>query len=529
MASHPASAHQPRLLSRFIPEALRERLHARRDVLVLMGLTFAAKPFGFVVQLLIASSFGAKAPTDAYFVGLFLATFLSSIGVQVFTTLVVPLYFDHTSQASERSTIAFLNAVLVAFTAPLVLFALILLAAPRLAIAVAAPGFRGETLALAEGMTRLMAIGTILTGISGYLSALLNVRRHFWLPGVIPTIQAIATIGGILLLRDTLGASALAVCFLAGAVIGVLLQGILALRLGVLRAVAPAWNDPFVKRLLRLSGPVLMSALIVQALFMVDKMMASGLSEGSVSALSYASTVNFLALQLFAGTFVTVLFTDLASLISAKNMPGFRAAFQRDTRYLLAMIVPFAALAIVRSEEIVGILYGRGKFDQAAMRETARALQMFSIGLPLLGMNMLIARVFHSLKEMAARMAIDLAWLGSNVVANLLLVRSMGVAGLALGTSIASAANILLAIAFLKRKHGGIGEGAVARAVAESLAAGAVMAAVVAAIPAHWLVDWGAPRLQRALALSAVGAAGLVAYVATLVALRQFLKPRRAV
>ncbi len=487
-----------------------------------MALTFAAKPFGFVVQLLIASSFGAKAPTDAYFIGFFLATFLSNIGVQVFTTLVVPLYFDHSKQADERSTIGFLNAVLVAFTAPLVLFALVLLAFPRFAIAVAAPGFRGETLALAEGMTRLMAIGAILTGISGYLSALLNVRRLFWLPGVIPTIQSLITIGGILALRNSIGAYSLAACFLAGTAVSVLIQSALALRLGVLRSIAPAWKDPFFARLLALSGPVLMSALIVQALFMVDKMMASGLPEGSVSALSYASTVNFLALQLFAGTFVTVLFTDLASLISAKDMQGFRDAFQRDTRYLLAMIMPFAAMAVVRSEEIVGILYGRGKFDETAMRVTARALVMFSVGLPMLGMNMLLARVFHSLKEMSARMAIDLVWLGSNVVANLLLVRSMGVAGLALGTSIASATNILLAVAYLKKKHGGIGEGAVARAFLESAVAGAAMAAVVAAIPADWLVDWSAPRLHRALALCAVGAAGLVVYGVTLVALRRF-------
>jgi putative peptidoglycan lipid II flippase len=525
MASQPSPAPHPtrdsHLLARLIPGTIRDRLRARRDVILLMGLTFAAKPFGFVVQLLIASSFGAAAPTDAYFVGFFIATFLSSIGIQVFTTLVVPLAFDHAAKFGERATLGFLNAVLALFTAPLILFALVLLAAPRLAIAIAAPGFRGETLALAEGMTRLMAAGTILTGLGGYLSTLLNTRRVFWLPGIIPTVQAIVTIAGILALRHVIGPYALAVTFLATSAIAVIAQGVAALRLGLLRSIAPAWKDPFLARLAALAGPVLMSALIVQALFMVDKMMASGLPEGSVSALSYANTVNFLALQLFAGTFVTVLFTDLAAHIAAGDLAAFRASFQRDARYLLAMIVPFAVIAIVKSEEIVGILFGRGKFDQTAMTLTSRALVMYSIGLPMLGMNMLLARVFHSLKEMAARMAIDVAWLGANVGANLLLVRSMGVAGLALGTSIASATNIVLAMAYLRRRHGGIGEGAIVRALVESAAAGGAMAIVVAVLPAGRLGDWGAPRLERALALAAVGLAGIAVYAAALFALRR--------
>lgn len=529
MAATAPSPSPARTLSGLLPGSLRRRLSERRDVIVLMALTLLAKPFGFAVQLLIASSFGARAETDAYFIGFFLATVVANMGVQVFTTLVIPLYFDHAARGDERATLAFLNAVFGIFLAPLVAFALLLLLAPRWAIAVAAPGFQGGTLALTERMTRLMAVGTILTGVGGYLSATLNIRRVFWLPGMVPILQAIVTIGAILGLRNVVGPACLAIGFLAAALLKVALQVGAASRLGLLRAVRPAWRDPLVSRLLGMTAPVLLSALIVQALFMVDKMMASHLYEGSVSALSYANTINMLALQLFAGTFVTVLFTDLASLVSVGDRPGFRRSFQQDTRYLLAMIVPFAALAIVKSEEIVGILYGRGKFDQTAMRVTAKALVMYSLGLPMLGMNMLLARVFHALKAMGARTLIDLAWLASNVVANLLLVGSMGVAGLALGTSIASAVNMGLALVYLRRRHGGVGEGAVLRAFAESLLAGAAMAGVVLAVPAHALGDWSASRLARAGALTAVGLVGLAVYAAVLLLVRRVGPRPRAV
>src|SRR5262245_12015441 len=173
------SASPPRRSALFgdrFSETIRRSLSERREVLLLMALTIGSKPFGFLVQFLVASSFGTSAGTDAYFVAFFLATFLANIGVQVFTTLVVPLYFDHAARSDEAGTLAFLNAVLLLFTAPLVLFALVLLVAPRLAIAMAAPGFSGEALAKTETMTRIMAAGTIVTGLSGYLSALLNVR-----------------------------------------------------------------------------------------------------------------------------------------------------------------------------------------------------------------------------------------------------------------------------------------------------------------------------------------------------------------
>jgi putative peptidoglycan lipid II flippase len=526
MASPPTPRRFP-TLDALIPEAILQRFRDRRDVLFLMALTIASKPLGFVVQFLIASSFGTSAGTDAYFVGFFLATFLANIGVQVFTTLVVPLTFDHAAQGREKDTLAFLNAVLLLFTAPLAVFSLLLLLAPRIAIAIAAPGFRGETLAATETMTRIMAAGTLLTGIAGYLSAVLNVRRVFWLPGAVPIFQAALTIAGILLFRDALGPNVLAVCFLASAALSVALQGAAALRLGHLAALAPAWRDPLLARLRALLAPVILSALVVQALFMVDKVIASKLDEGSVSALSFASTINFLGLQIVAGTFVTVLFTDLAALIAGRDLPGFRLAFQRNTRYLLALLVPFAVMAFVRSREVVAVLFGHGKFGPEAEAATSRALVMYSIGLPMLGINMLLARVFHALKEMSARMAIDLVWLATNVLASLLLVGPMGIAGLALGTSTASALNVGLALLYLRRRHGGVGESAVARALVESLAAGLAMAAVVRFVPVGVLSDGSAPRAVRALALGALGAAGFGAYLAVLLGMRTLVRPPR--
>jgi putative peptidoglycan lipid II flippase len=520
MADPASPPRRSAFLDDLIPGTLRRSLTERREVLLLMALTIGSKPFGFLVQFLIASSFGASAGTDAYFVAFFLATFLANIGIQVFTTLVVPLYFDHAARNDEAGTLAFLNAVLLFFTAPLVLFAVVLLAVPRLAIALAAPGFSGEALAQTETMTRIMAAGTIVTGLSGYLSALLNVRRVFWLPGLVPILQACLTIAGILLLRDALGPYVLASCFLAAALLGFVIQGAAALHLGLLRAVAPRWGDPILRRLRDLLGPVVLSALIVQALFMVDRIIASGLDEGSVSALSYANTINMLALQIVAGTFVTVLFTDLASLISRGDMPGFRAAFHRDTRYLLTLMVPFAVVVLVRSEEIVAVLFGHGRFDEAAGKATASALVMYALGLPMLGVNMLLGRVFHALKEMSARMAIDLAWLLTNVVASLLLVGPMGIAGLALGTSIASTVNVALSVIYLRRRHGGVGEAELAKTLGESVLAGLAMAGVVAWVHAGGGGDWEAPRLERALALCGAGALGLLAYAMTLVAVR---------
>jgi putative peptidoglycan lipid II flippase len=158
---------------------------------------------------------------------------------------------------------------------------------------------------------------------------------------------------------------------------------------------------------------------------------------------------------------------------------------------------------------------------------TASALVMYSIGLPTLGMNMLLGRVFHAMKEMKARMVIDLAWLASNVIVALALIKPLGVAGLALGTSVASMVNVVLAMLYLRRKRGGVGGGAVARVFFESLAAGGVMAALVAVIPLDGVTALamsaglgGAPRIATALALCAIGALGTAVYALALVALR---------
>jgi putative peptidoglycan lipid II flippase len=328
-------------------------------------------------------------------------------------------------------------------------------------------------------------------------------------------------VGAILGLSRRLGPEALAIGFVGGAVLQIAVQLPIALRAGLLRFVRPAWSDPILARLRSLAAPVVVSSLIVQALFMVDKMMGSLLDEGSVSVLGYATTVNMLTLQVFAGTLVTVLFTDLAALIARGDMAGFREAFRRDTRYLLAMIVPFAAIAAARSGEIISVLFERGRFDESATRMTSHALVMYSVGLPVLGINMLLGRVFHALKEMRARMIIDFAWLATNVLVNLALIRPLGVSGIALGTSAAAAVNVVLAVIYLRKRHGGVGEGAAARTFLESIAAGVVMGLAILWVPESW--PWGpdASRLARAGSLALVGTAGMGVYGGVLLAFRQ--------
>ncbi|MFZ5898298.1 MAG: lipid II flippase MurJ, partial [Bacillota bacterium] len=93
-------------------------------------------------------------------------------------------------------------------------------------------------------------------------------------------------------------------------------------------------------------------------------MLASGLAEGSISALNYAQKALGLPVGLFAFPLVTVLYPSLSRHNVVGDTAAFRETLARGLSVLGFLMIPMTVGLIVLRADLVRFLFRRGAFDE---------------------------------------------------------------------------------------------------------------------------------------------------------------------
>jgi putative peptidoglycan lipid II flippase len=182
------------------------------------------------------------------------------------------------------------------------------------------------------------------------------------------------------------------------------------------------------------------------------------------------------------------------------------------TRQIAMLLIPSAVATAVLATPIVRLVYQRGEFDAESTRLTAEALFWFSFSLPFAGINLLQTRSFFSLQKPWLPTATALGSLVVNAAVSLALYKPLGIAGIVLGTAVASAAMTLLQGTLLRRELGGIDLARTMNAVMKILLAAAVLGAVTYLV--HRGLDslLGRSLVAQIVSVGAALAAGAAVY-----------------
>lgn len=207
--------------------------------------------------------------------------------------------------------------------------------------------------------------------------------------------------------------------------------------------------------MLILVGPVFISTGVNQLNSIVDRSMASGLVEGSVSALNYSSEVANMVTQVVILSLTTILYPKMTELF-AKNNKAEKNSFTLTYINVVSLLVlPLAALIFVFSKEIVQILFGRGAFNENTVLFVSRALKIYALGIVGASFRDVLNKVFYSMKDTKTPMINGTLAVAVNIGLNILLVKKFEYLGLALATSVsATVCTILLLIQMCKKMDG---------------------------------------------------------------------------
>jgi putative peptidoglycan lipid II flippase len=383
-----------------------------------------------------------------------------------------------------------------------------------------------EEIALTVTMVRVMYPFILLVSLAALVMGMLNARNVFGMPALSSCFFNLGSmIGGAAIgwwMDPSWGKQSL-IGFSIGVVIGGLAQLVCqfpALRAVGYRFVADfGWRDSGVRRILRLMGPAVIAASVVQINVVVNAMFAFGVGEGAVSWLSYAFRLMQLPIGVFGVAVATVTLPALSRAAVNGIGPEFRPTLAKGLRLVAFLVLPAALGLILLAEPIISVLYERGAFDATDRVQTAAALRAYGYGLLCYAWLKVLQPAFYAIDKRWLPMIVSLFALMVNLGFNWFFVFVMrwGHASLAMTTSITASMNFIVLFIAMRRFAGDIGTRDLFVMLAKLALAGVAMSAVCLAAN-HWLFsDLGALDLWRragGLALT-VGISALVYFAAT--------------
>jgi putative peptidoglycan lipid II flippase len=248
------------------------------------------------------------------------------------------------------------------------------------------------------------------------------------------------------------GVSVLAWGIVVAAIIWLLVQVVGVVRRRALRLV---WvvDHPGTRRAVRQLLPFVIAISGVEITLMLDRVVASGLSEGSITALNYASRIVLLPVGLIAIPLRTAFYPALSKLAAQNQLRELAGTTLSGLRMLLFVVIPAAVGLAALHVPIIRLLFERGAFDSLATQHTGKALVLYALGVPAVSAIFFLTSVYLSLGEPLTVVRTQVIGWSVNLLLNLLLSRRWGHQGVAVATAISTNLTVVLLVFLLKRRR----------------------------------------------------------------------------
>ena len=423
--------------------------------IIITIITFLSKIFGYAREVLVAKYFGTSAQTDAFIVALLIPSMILGLFSGGIRIVVIREYAEKKSINIYDAKI-FVNQIFFIFSIVLAVVSLFLVLFSEFFIRIVAFGFTGERLMLASNFMKFLAPFGFMMVLSGLFTGLFQIEKQFLYPAFISLISNTLIPLSLILLSPFMGIGSWAV--------GQNLYGLLhffpmffVLKyrwkfFDIFELHKIRWNE--ISEFVRLMLPIIVVSGIGIIYQVIDKMIASFLPAGSISALNFAQRVFLIPYGLLATSILVSVYPSFSTYAVKKDNVNYSSLFEKSLFSIAYIMIPFSALFVVFSHTIVQLLFERGAFNVSATNLTAGCVAMYSIGLFALSFNSVFHNVFFSFKDTKTPMYITLVTAGINIVLDILLARLWGASGIALATTIVTFTALLLyAISFRKKRY----------------------------------------------------------------------------
>lgn len=430
------------------PDSIKPPPRLLRSSAVVSVMTMISRVLGLVRDVVFAIFIGAAGGADAFFVAFKIPNFLRRLFAEgAFAQAFVPVLSELRSKGDARVVRHFIDRIAGCLGVAVIgVSILAVIAAPYITM-VFAPGFYlqdADKYALTVDLIRITFPYLAFISLAGFAGSILNSYDRFAIPALTPVLLNLVLIAAAIGFSSQTETPSMALAW------GVLVAGALQLgfqlpflaRINLLPVPRPIWKDPLVKKVLKLMAPAIFGVSVSQINLMLDTVLASLISDGSVSWLYYSDRLIELPLGVFGVAIATVILPTLSRQHTQGSGDDYSHTLDWALRNVLLIAVPATAALVVLSEPLIVTLFQHGtRFTALDAQMAGYSLIAYATGLSAFMLIKVLITGYFSRQDTRTPVKIGIIAMVANMVFNLILVfvfhwwMGIGHVGLALATA----------------------------------------------------------------------------------------------
>lgn len=428
------------------------RVSLARIVFSLSTIAVCAKVFGFAEKVIIAHFFGAGDTADVYFASMGIVLSIVWLVRELIYPSLLPVFADSLSSGPYASGSLFKKAFLsaVGFVG---IAGVILAVFPRAVTDVLVPGFSGLKRQMTSSLLRMLAPGVFFLGLTMVTYTILNARKRFLTAAWPEAALKFFIVVGLIILLPVLGIYSLGVVLGLGA-LGCLLAQLYFIpeRKFLFSHQGNANEDGQFGKVLSLMGPLAVGVIFSHISGLVDNVLASTLPSGHLSYLGYAKKLIDAILLIGPVAIVTVVYSHVSHLASAKDYEKLTWVIRKAFRLLVYLSVPVACLLIELKQPLLRCLFQRGQFGADSTFGTSQAFMVYGFGLVTFSLESLFVYSFFALSDTKTPVKFGVLCVFLDIGLAILLLKPFGYLGIA-GALVISKTIKIIILAFILNKR----------------------------------------------------------------------------
>ncbi|HPF06515.1 MAG TPA: murein biosynthesis integral membrane protein MurJ [Spirochaetota bacterium] len=423
--------------------------------------TLCSRILGLVRDVLMAGYFGAARTADVFFVAFMIPNlFRRLVAEGALTISFIPVYTEtRINEGAGESEQLAVKVMTVQSIVIILIIAAGMIFAPQVMYIFFGRGDSPEIFDLSVNLTRMMFPYLFFAGFVAFAMGYLNSNGKFFAPAFAPVLLNVGMISGILFLTKLFEIP------VYGAAMGVLIGGALQfamqvpymLKEGFRFRISADFNHPGIRKIFRMLTPALFGIAVYQINTVVSNVLATMISEGSVSYIFYTNRLTELVLGVFIVSIGNVVLPEMSKLTAMDEKGKFRKLFSDSLSSALFLAVPATAGLIAAGVPVISVIFMHGKFSYTDVLMTYNSLICAAAGIIFVSALRIATPAFYSMKDTKTPVISASIALVINLVLGYILMQTpLKHAGLTLANTISAIVQMLILLTLLEKKTGGI-------------------------------------------------------------------------
>lgn len=353
-----------------------------RSSMVVGIFSFLGSFTGILVEVSIAANLGLSKASDTFYVAFtvpyILTNLISATGQFSLVPFFSSLEAHHTEAEVWRGFSYVANVVFLGLTALALLGAL---GAPWLIRGIA-PGFTMEQAELASHLARWLFVIIVPAGVAEIMRSFLFSRHRFAVPASANFFRNATVVLSVLFGFHRFQYYSIVFGYMAGYLVQFAVLGGQLLISFPVRYSASFKGSGEAFQNLRGAGLVqIATALSWQGVVIVERIIASFLPPGTLTALAYGFKIMSTISEVLAGSIGTAALPRLSMAVARKAAAEVRSVLRDTLEISLALVAPFMVFCLMLSYNIMRLIFERGRFTHEAASLMALVFFYYCLGL----------------------------------------------------------------------------------------------------------------------------------------------------